>query len=250
MEVIKLTAAKREGSGKGDARKLRETGFIPGILYGPEIDPASISVNTLELGTLYRLEGASSRLIDLNFDNEKNGRKVIIREIQRDPVTGVFRHIDLYQVSMTKKLNITARIELVGIPAGVKLGGILQHIIRDLEISCLPSNIPDKIEVDVSEMEIGDSIHVSDISLEKMDVLIAQQRTIATVVPPTVVKTAAEEAAEAAEAEEGEEVPEGEEAAEGEGEAKPEDEGEAEAKKEESIKEKPTKEKTKKEKKK
>jgi len=226
MEEIKLTATKREGTGKGDARKLRTTGFIPGILYGPEIDPAPISVNALELSAMYRQQGTSSRLINLNFDGENNDRMVIIREIQRDPVKGTLRHVDMYQVSMTKKLNITSRITLVGTPAGVKLGGILQHIIRDIEISCLPTDIPDKIEVDVSELEIGDSIHVSDISLDKVEILIAPQRTIATVVPPTVVKTAAEEAAEAAEAE-GEELAEGEEGAEGE--AKPEGEGEAKA---------------------
>jgi large subunit ribosomal protein L25 len=231
METIKLTAAKREGAGKGDARKLRATGFIPGILYGPEIEPAPISVNALELGAMFRQQGSSSRLINLDFNGEKNGRMVIIREIQRDPVTGVFRHIDLYQVSMTKKLNITARITLVGTPAGVKLGGILQHIIRDLDIYCLPSDIPDKIEVDVSELEIGDSVHVKDIVLDKVEILSNPTRAVATVVPPTVVKTAAEEAAEEAEAEEGEEIAEGEEAAEGE--VKEEGEAEAKPKKEE-----------------
>jgi large subunit ribosomal protein L25 len=236
MEAIKLTATKREGTGKGDARKLRATGFIPGILYGPEIDPAPISINALELGALYRQQGSSSRLINLDFNGEKNGRMVIIREVQRDPVTGVFRHVDLYQVSMTKKLNITARITLVGTPAGVKLGGILQHITRDLEISCLPSDIPDKIEVDVSELEIGDSVHVKDIVLDKVEILTNASRALATVVPPTVVKTAAEEAAEAAEAEEGEEVAEGEEAAEGEG--KEEAGAEAKPKKEEGKEEK------------
>lgn len=248
MEDVKLTAARRVGAGKGGARKLRATGFIPGILYGPEIEPAQISVNVLELRALYRREGASGKLINLDFDNENNGRKVIIRDIQRDPITGVFRHIDLYQVSMTKKLNITTRIELVGTPAGVKLGGILQHILRDIEISCLPSDIPDKIEVDVSEMEIGDSIHVSEISLDKIEILIAPGRTIATVVPPTVVKTAAEEAAEAAEGEEGEEGEEGVEGEEGaEGEAKAEGaEGETKADtKTDAKKEEPKKDKKK-----
>jgi large subunit ribosomal protein L25 len=232
MEEIRLTAEKRDGAGKGGARKLRAKGFIPAVLYGPEIDPASVSVNTREITTLLRKTSAANKLIDLSIDGEDNDRKVIIRELQRDPVTGIFKHLDLYQVSMTKKLNITVRVNLTGTPAGVKLGGILQHIVRDMEIACLPLDIPDKIEIDVSELEIGDSIHVSDISFDKVDIMIAQQRTIATVVPPTVVKTAAEEAAEAAEAEEGEELlAEGEEAVEGE--AKPEGEGEAEAKKEE-----------------
>jgi len=231
MDEIRLTAEKRDSVGKGNARKLRAKGFIPAVLYGPEIDPASVSINTREISTLLRTTGAANKLIDLNISGEDNGRKVIIRELQRDPVTGAVKHLDLYQVSMTKKLNITVRVNLVGTPAGVKLGGILQQIVRDMDIACLPLDIPDKIEIDVSKLEIGDSIHVSDISLDKVDIMIAQQRTIATVVPPTVVKTAAEEAAEAAEAEEGEELAEGEEAAEGE--AKPEGETEAEDKKEE-----------------
>lgn len=210
MEEVKLSAERREDIGKGASRKIRRSGFIPGVLYGPEVDPFSVSVKAIELATLLRGSGRANRLIDLNINGENKSRKVIIRELQRDPVTSDPKHIDLYQVSMTKKLNLTSRVRLTGTPAGVKLGGILQHVIRELDIACLPSDIPDRIEVDVSDLEIGDSIHVRDLAVGKVDILTNLARTIVTVVPPTVIKVeepvaeVAEEAEEVAEAAEGE----------------------------------------------
>lgn len=235
MEQFKLNAEKRDSAGKGVARKLRMKGYIPGVVYGPDIESERVSVKSVLVSAFLRKFGRSSRLIDLDIDGDN--RKVVIRELQRDPVSGALEHIDLYQVSMTRKLTLTVGLELTGTPEGATLGGILQHIVRDIEIACLPGDIPEKIEVDVSALQIGDSIHVSDITIEKVDVLIDEKRTIATVVPPTVVKTAAEEAAEKA-LEEGEDVElaEGEVAEGEEGEAKPA-EGE-ETKKDEGKKEK------------
>jgi large subunit ribosomal protein L25 len=220
MEQFTLNAEKRDGIGKGVARKLRMKGYIPGVLYGPDIKSERVSIKTISVSAFLRKFGRSSRLIDLDINGDS--RKVVIRELQKDPVSGALEHIDLYQVSMTRKLTLTVGLELTGTPEGATLGGILQHIVRDIEIACLPGDIPDKIEVDVSALEIGDSIHVSDISVDKVDILIDPKRTIATVVPPTVVKTAAEEAAEKA-LEEGEEaeLAEGEVAEGEEGEAKP-----------------------------
>jgi large subunit ribosomal protein L25 len=232
MEEVLLTAVKREDTGKGVARKLRQNGSIPGVLYGPDVKSFAVLLDSRELTTLFRRLGTANRLINLTVGDEKRKRKVIIRELQRDPVNGHIRHIDLYQVSMKKKINMTTEVKLTGTPEGVKLGGILQHIIRDLDISCLPSDIPDQVEIDVSALEVGDSIHVSDISVEKVDILTNPARTIVTVVPPTVIKKTAEEEAAEAEAEaEAAEAAEGEEGEEGE--AAPADE-----KKEESAEEK------------
>lgn len=237
MEAIRLSAEKREEVGKGAARKIRVNGQIPAVLYGPETKPRPLAVNSRELAALLRTHGGSSRLINLNIDGEKRSRKVIIRELQRDPVRGDLEHIDLYQVSMKKKLTMTAPISLTGTPEGVKLGGIMQHVIRELDIACLPSDIPDRIEVDVSALEIGDSIHVRDLSVGTVDILTNPARTIVTVVPPTVIKVEEPVAAEVAEEAE---VAEGEEAAEAE--AKPEDKAETkaegESKKEDAAKEK------------
>ncbi|RKX18452.1 MAG: 50S ribosomal protein L25 [Candidatus Zixiibacteriota bacterium] len=219
MKEITLIVEKREGTGKGASHKVRQDGSIPGVIYGPETEPVAVAVKTNELSNLIRREGRTNMLIDLNVDGENSPRKVIIRELQRDPVTGVPKHVDLYQVSVKRKLNLSARVNLVGVPDGVKnAGGILQQVRREIEIACLPDNIPDNIEIDVSSMNIGDSIHVKDISIDNVDIITEQRLTIATVVPPTVIKVAEEIAAEAVE---GEEAEEGAEPAEGE--AKPEE---------------------------
>ena len=210
MQEIKLNVAKREGVGKGVARKVRRAGFIPGILYGPEVEPLPVSVNTRELAALLRRFGHATKLIDMNLEGEGNARKVLIRELQTDPVTGEYLHVDLYQVSMSKKLYISTPVYLTGTPAGVKLGGILEHVTREIEISCLPADIPERIEIDVSGLEIGESVHVKDIKLERVDILTDLHQTIATVVPPTVIKTAAETAAEEAKAAEEAEAAEAE----------------------------------------
>jgi len=226
MEEIKILAERRDGVGKGVARKLRADGKLPGVIYGPDTESFSVSINAKDFAAMIRTQGGAGKLIDLAVNGEDKTRKVILRDLQRDPVSGKFEHVDFYEVSMKKKLNMTAKITLVGTPEGVKLGGILQSIIRELEIACLPMDIPDKIELDVSALEIGDSLHVSDIHVEGIDVLTDLARTVVTVVPPTVIKVAEPEEGEVAEGEEAEgEAAEGEEA-EGEGEAKKEEGGE------------------------
>ena len=249
MKEITLIAEKRGSKGKEASHKVRRDGNIPGVVYGPETKPVMVAVKTNELSNLIRREGRTNMLIDLNVGGENSPRKVIIRELQRDPVTGTPKHIDLYQVSLKRKLNLAVTVNLVGVPDGVKnAGGILQQVRREIEIDCLPTAIPDNIEIDVSEMNIGDSIHVDDISIEGVEIITEQRLTIATVVPPTVIKVAEEVAEEGVE---GEEAEEGAEPAEGE--AKPEDakaeEGKAEEGKAEEgkkgKKEKPAKEKKK-----
>lgn len=227
MKEITLSAEKREGKGKEASHKVRQNGSIPGVIYGPEVEPITIAVKTIELATLIRREGRTNMLIDLNVGGEDSPRKVIIRELQRDPVTSIPKHIDLYQVSLKRKLNIAVQVTLVGLAEGVKnSGGILQQVRREIDIACLPTEIPDTVEIDVTEMSIGDSIHVEQIELEGVDILTDKKLTIATVVPPTVIKV--DEPTEE-ELEEGEEGVEGAEGAEGaEGEAKAED-GKAEA---------------------
>jgi large subunit ribosomal protein L25 len=221
MKEIVLSVGKREGTGKESSHRLRSNGFIPGIVYGPETDSLSVSINHRELIGLIRREGRTNMLIDLKLEGENNGRKVVIREIQSDPVSGEFRHVDFYQVSMKRKLNTMIKVNLTGIPDGVKnAGGILQQVRREIEVLCLPSNIPEGVDIDVSELNIGDSIHIGDLEIDKVDIITEKRLTIATVVPPTVIKAAATEAEAEAEAEvegeaEGEAAPEGE-AAEGE----------------------------------
>jgi large subunit ribosomal protein L25 len=189
MKEIELRAKPREESGKEYAKKLRKNGFVPAVLYGPETKTLALEVETKSFLSLLRGGLGENVIITLLLDDKKDSqRKVLVREVQRDPVTGAILHLDFHQISLTKKLTIQVPIHLMGTPVGVDDGGILQHALRDLEIECLPTTIPEKIEVDVSHLKIGDSVHVADIKVENAEILSDSKSSIVSVVPPTVFK--------------------------------------------------------------
>lgn len=200
MAISSLNGEHRSGVGKGVARKLRAAGRIPAIYYGRGKEPIPLTVNAKELDIL--IHGSSGNIIvDLTVGGAADGdRKALIREIQRDPVQGTILHLDLQYISLTERITVEVPLELIGIPVGVKDGGgILEHLLREIEIECLPTDIPAQLEVDVTSLAIGDSLHVSDIKAERVTILTEAGRAIATVVPPTVleeVKPAEEAVAE------------------------------------------------------
>jgi len=226
MREIMLKAKARDKFGKEHVKKLRRKGVIPAVVYGAEISPLPLEVEAKSFHALLRSGLGENVIITLNIDDPKNGdKKVLIREIQRDPVWGNILHIDFQQISLTKKLTINVPVHLVGAPLGVQQdGGILQHVLRELEVECLPTDIPEKIEVDVSNLKIGDSIHVGDIKLEGAELLSDPQGSIVSVVPPTIFKEP--EVAPAAAAEEPEVITEKKEEEEKEEEAKKKEEPE------------------------
>jgi len=217
MKEISLTADLRTESGKGPARRTRRDGKIPGIIYGPEVDPLSIAIDEKVFRNAMKLSTSSS-IFKLDVDGKEN--KVVVRDLQRDPITCRVIHIDFHAISMNRPINISIPVKFVGTPRGVKTdGGIMTVPMRELEISCLPVNIPDELEIDVSDLGIGDSIHVSDLEIENVEISSEKRRTVVVISSPTVIKadeTVAEEGeeGEAVEGEEGE-AAEGE-AAEGE----------------------------------
>jgi len=208
MKEIVINAKARDKLGKEHAKKLRRGGMIPAVVYGAETSPLPLEVEAKSFHALLRSGLGENVIVTLNIDDQKNGdKKVLIREVQRDPVWGDILHVDFQQVSLTKKLTINVPVRLVGTPIGVQQdGGILQHVLRELELECLPTDIPEKIEVDVINLKIGDSIHVADIKLEKVEILSDPQGSIVSVVPPTVFKEP--EVAPAAAAEEPEVITE------------------------------------------
>lgn len=221
MKEVSIAVSPRESTGKGSARQSRIEGFIPAVVYGPQTKPEPIKVNNLAFNAAWRAAGGGSVIFNLEQDGKK--KKVLIRELQRDPITNAIIHVDFHAISMTKPIHLSIPIHLIGTPVGVKTdGGIMQTILRELEISCLPTDIPEHLEIDVENLHIGDSVHVRDIQLEKAKILEEPDRTIVVVSAPTVLKTTDEEAAEAAAEAEAAEGEEGE-AAEG-AEAKPEGE--------------------------
>jgi len=217
MKEVILAASQRNSTGKGAARQSRMAGNIPGVIYGPELDPLPLELNEKDFRVAIKQASGFSSIIDLDINGKIN--KVIIRDLQRDPVTNEVIHIDFHAVSMNKPINLSIPVKIVGIPIGVKTeGGILETTMRELEISCLPTDIPEQFELDVSELAIGDSIHVEDLEIPKVKILAEPQRTVVVVAAPTVIKEAetTEEEAEAAEGEEAAEGTAAEEKKEGE----------------------------------
>ena len=197
MKEVTLTVIPREGKGKGPARQTRMVGFIPGVLYGPDTKPESIKVDNRVFNAAWKTAGGGSVIFSL----EKGGKKtkVLIRELQRDPVSNNVIHVDFHAISMSKPIHLSIPVRLVGTPVGVKTeGGILQATMREIEISCLPTDIPEQVEINVENLHIGDSLQVRDLSIPKVKILEEPDTTLAVVSAPTVLKTVEEEAAEAA----------------------------------------------------
>lgn len=221
MPRPKLLAKLRTQLGKEASRKLRKKGLVPAICYGPRTDPVPLTVDPKEL--MKTIQIGENVLIDLMIqDGKKAAQKVVVvRDLQIDPIKDQYIHADLFEVVMDEEISVEVPIVLVGKPEGVKMGGVLEQITREITVECLPADIPQSIDVNVSHLNIGDTIHIGDIGLEKGKILVDATTTLATVVPPTVEKVVVEEEVEeeVAEAEEAEEV-EGEVEAEGEREGK------------------------------
>ncbi len=194
MPVIPLTGARRESTGKGAARKSRAAGRIPGVLYGHGETPVSLSVSAREFELAVRKKGGNP-IIGLSIEGGEY--TALIRAVQYDPLTHDIIHLDFQHISLTETIEVDVPIHLVGLAVGVKdAGGILEPITRELKVRCLPTAIPAHVDVDVSALNIGDSVHVSVISVPDVTILTDPELTVATVVPPTVhEEKPAEEAA-------------------------------------------------------
>jgi large subunit ribosomal protein L25 len=206
MDTMQLNAKTRTKTGKGPARKLRGVGKLPAIFYGPKINPVMLSVDYTQLKQMLKGKSAENIIFDLRIDSDKesSSKKVMIKEIQRDPVTRDYLHVDLYEIAMEKELEVGIPVYLINIPIGVSNGGILQHMRRELGVSCMPKNLVDRIDIDVSGLDIGQSLHIGDVSLPPgLKSIEDASLPIATVVAPTII-------AEEEEVEAGEEVEEAE----------------------------------------
>lgn len=190
-----LLVEVRETKGKGAARKLRAGGRVPAVLYGRGQESRSLSLDPHALQKLLHASDAGmNTLIDLRISGgDGPERVVLVKEIQRDPVRGHPLHVDLYQVDLAASVEVSVPIHLMGRPQGVELrDGILDHSLRELEIECLPRAIPESIEVEVSALDIGDSIHVRDLTLPAGVTLRSDpDLSVASVVAARVVEEAA-----------------------------------------------------------
>jgi large subunit ribosomal protein L25 len=169
MQRMNLEAEQRQKSGKGAARALRRAGQIPAVLYG-EGKSSLLSLNPAGLIKILRSESGENALIDLKIKGEKSveTRTAILRDFQRDPIGGGILHADLFEINMNKAIRVRVPIVIAGNQSeGVKEGGVLQHNLREVEIECLPSIIPDHLDVDAAHLKIGESIHVRDLQVQQ-----------------------------------------------------------------------------------
>ena len=205
METVEITIERRTPHGKGVARRLRRTGIVPAIFYGPKRTTVSVGIRAKEFEErLGHLEG--SHLIRLvhgdTSDSELHDKMALLREVQRHPVTGDLLHADFYEVDLAERLTVSVPLRFLGKAAGVVTGGILQPVLREIEVECLPTEIPDFLEVDVSPLGIHEAVHVADLHLPEGVTLVGDPgRTVVTVLPPTVEEAKVAEPTEAAPAE-------------------------------------------------
>ena len=217
MAEQKLVATKREGTGKGVTRKLRAAGRVPAVLYGHGVEPVALSVDSRELIRLFHTGAGTNVLVDLVVDGDAH--LAMAREIQRDHIRGRFVHVDFLAVSRDQRITIGVPVRLVGDSVGVKAGGVLEHHLWEVQVECLPTNVPEAIHADVAELEIGSSLRVADLVAPEGTTILTNPDDLVVAVQQPQARVELEEIA--AEAAEGEVAAEGAEAAE-EPEAAPE----------------------------
>jgi large subunit ribosomal protein L25 len=223
-ERVKLTVQERTHLGTSESRRLRKQGLIPGVLYGPS-EPVAISIPERELRRALTGAGGLHAILDVVVEGKQASHSAILKDHQADKVRGTVIHIDLQEVRLDQPIHATVTVQLHGAEdsPGVREGGALSQIGRDVNVEALPLEVPEHLDLDVSRMEMGDTLRVADLSVPAGVTLLDDPETvIATVTMPTRV-----EEPEVEEPEEGAEVPEGEEAPEGAAEAPAEPEADA-----------------------
>jgi large subunit ribosomal protein L25 len=205
MAEQRLVADKREETGKGPARRLRASGRVPAILYGHGMDPVGLSVDARDLFHLFHTGAGTNVLVDLVVDGDEH--LALPKAVERDHIKGRYIHVDFLVVRRDEKIQIDVPIRVVGEAAGVKMGGVLEHHLWELHVECLPTNVPEGIDVDVSELEIGSSLRVGDLRAPEGATILTNQdeSVIAVTQPQAPVEVEEEEAAEAVEGEAAEE---------------------------------------------
>ncbi|MBL0699485.1 MAG: 50S ribosomal protein L25 [Desulfosarcina sp.] len=203
MDFVELKANIRKTSGSGVARTLRSAGKVPAVLYGPSIDPILLSLDVKEFETSLKKGKVGLSIYNLAIQNgNTTNRSVMIKELQTDPITRMFLHVDFYEITMDRKIKVHVPVIPIGKSKGVELGGILQVIRREIEVFCLPNEAPKTIEIDITDLDIGDSVHIEDISLDgDVEIPAEVNFTVITVIGARVDEELEEEAEEVEEEE-------------------------------------------------
>jgi len=209
---VTLKAEMRESQGKEAAKKLRDGGRVPAVLYGKGAKSLPLSLDAHEVVRLFQSISVENTIVDLNIEGEKGPVQTLVREVQIHPLRPELLHVDFYRIRKGVRVELEVPVHLLGVPEGVKTGGgTLQQVVHNLPIKCLPTQIPASVDIDVTKLGLGDAVHVSDLVLADVEILLDPGQTICTVAAQKVVVEAApveaegEVPAEGAEKEEEEE---------------------------------------------
>ncbi|CAM2008558.1 50S ribosomal protein L25 [Acanthopleuribacter pedis] len=184
--IPEIVVFPRELTGKGAAGRLRKEGMIPSVVYGLDVAPSSISVEPKTIGKILHSEKGLNAVVNLRLDNSDQTRHVMIKDLDRHPVTGRLTHVDFIRVDMDKEVDASIELEISGLPKGVKEGGVLTVVRHDVEVRCLPKFLPGVLKVDVSSLGIDDAKRVSDLpELEGVTYKLDAKRVIAVVHLPS-----------------------------------------------------------------
>lgn len=197
---LNLNATKRDSSGSGSAKRLRRIGIVPGVIYGSHQDNYSVQVVEKDFSELVHRSGSANMLLNLRIAGAKEPEKLtMVQAVQRDPLTGRVLHIDFHAVREDEEVTAHIALELLGEAVGVRAGGMLDHQVHTLEVRCKPGDMPERFELDVRHLEIGDAVHVSDIALPPgVEMVTDADVVVASVQEIKVLPSAEELAAEAA----------------------------------------------------
>jgi large subunit ribosomal protein L25 len=221
-----LKAHPREGSGKGPARRLRAQGLVPAVLYGHGMAPRSLAVSGKDLIHLFHSSGGGSVIVDLDVDGDVH--LALLRDVQRDHLHGRYIHVDFLVVNRDEKVRMLAEFREFGEARGVREGGVVEHHLREVEIECVPGDVPEAIEIDISELEIGDLLRVGDITPPAGVTFLTDADTpVISVVTPAALRVEADLSVPGEAPVEGEAPAEAAEEEPAEGEATPAEGGEA-----------------------
>jgi large subunit ribosomal protein L25 len=218
---MSIVLEAREGRGKEFNRKLRVAGRVPAVVYGGGKDPVAVSLDPVLLERQLKASHAGiNTLFDLEGPSNVSGRTILVKELQREPVRRGIVHVDLFEVDQTQRIHVAVPVHLEGTAEGLLQGGIVEHALREVELLCLPSAIPDEIVLDITRLQLGDTLHMSDLQLPTGTEFASEENL-------SIVSLMAPKAAEVEVAAEAEEVAEGDEAKDGD--AKAEGKPDAEA---------------------
>lgn len=205
MGEVSIAVELRAELGKSANRKLRALGRVPAVVYSKKSEPVSLSVDPVILERKISASHAGiNTLFDLEGASEVQGRTVMVKELQRDPVRGTVLHADFHEIDMTQRLHVTVPIHLDGDAPGVGMGGVIEHTLREMELSCMPGAIPDEIQADITSLDVGDTLHISDLSLpEGVESLTDESLSVVSVILPRAAQSAGEELGDEEAGEEG-----------------------------------------------